>query len=362
MNIPTPYLVFLGDAKDFKQAKTAFGLHEWRPELCVGQMRLPECAVDLGLPDLDHNAAVSMGAKTFLIGISPFSTTLPDSYSSAVLEAIHHGMDIANPLHGELPSIIQHAAKIKGVRIHNFRHRDEQYPKGTGEKRSGLRLLTVGTDCACGKKYTALSISRALTQRSVPNTFRSTGQTGFLISQSGINNDTIQADFLSGAAEWLTPDNDPWHIDIVEGQGALSHPSFGAGSLSLIYGTQPDFIVMCHEPGRKTQRGVKYPVPSLSHEIHLVETLARLTNPAAKVVGISLFTKHVENTKDIELCLDEADSLHLPTFDPSDSKHQLYGGFDTLIQRLANFSLTAKERRDMNESEPNLNKHGALYV
>lgn len=362
MNIPTPYLVFLGDAKDLKQAKTAFGLNEWRPELCIGQMRLPGCGVDLGLPDLDHDAAVSKGAKTFLIGISPFSTTLPESYYPAVLTAIHSGMDIANPLHGELPERIQYAAKIKGVRIHNFRHRDEVYPKGNGEKRTGLRLLTVGTDCACGKKYTALSISRALEQRAVPNTFRSTGQTGFLISQSGINNDTIQADFLSGAAEWLTPENDPWHIDIVEGQGALSHPSFGAGALSLLYGTQPDFIVMCHEPGRKTQRGVKYPLPSLPREISLVETMARFTNPSARVIGISLFTKYVENQKDITECLDVAESLNLPTFDPSNPQYELYGGFDTLIQSLENFSLVAKQRGGLDSYVPRMNKHGALYV
>ncbi len=357
MNIPTPYLIFLGDAKDYKQAKTAFGLKEWRPELCVGQMRLEGCEVDLELPELDHNAAILLGAKTFLIGISPFSTTLPESYCSAVLEAIHHGMDIANPLHGELPESIKHAAKIKGVRIHNFRHREETYPKGTGEKRTGLRLLTVGTDCACGKKFTALSIARALTQRGVENTFRSTGQTGFLISQSGINNDTIQADFLSGAAEWLTPANNAWHIDVVEGQGALSHPSFGAGSLSLIYGTQPDFIVICHEPGRQTQRGVKYSVPHLAQEAHLVETMARRTNPRAKVIGVSLFTKHA-SMEAIDRSLDIADSMHVPTFDPSTNKYELYGGFEALIQKLSNRSMEARGPY----YNPNMDKHGARYV
>lgn len=357
MNIPTPYIVFLGDAKDFKQAKTAFGLHEWRPELCVSQVKLDGCEVDLGLPELSLQAAKDAGAKTFLIAISPFSTTLPESYVQIVTEAMRLGFHIASPLHGALPDVLLREAESCGVTVYNFRHRDDVYPKGTGEKRTGLRLLTVGTDCACGKKFTALSISRALTQRGVENTFRSTGQTGFLISQSGINNDTIQADFLSGAAEWLTPENNPWHIDVVEGQGALSHPSFGAGSLSLIYGTQPDFIVLCHEPGRQTQRGVKYSVPNLVYEARLVEQLARRTNPRAEIVGISLFTKYASSV-DIELSLELADSLRVATFDPATPKYSLYGGFEVLLQTLSNRALSAYG----SHFSANMDKHGARYV
>lgn len=356
MNIPTPYLVFLGDAKDYKQAKTAFGLKEWRPELCVGQMRIEGCEVDLGLPDLTCAQARERGAKTFLIGISPFTTTLPDAYVASIINAIQHGFDIANPLHDPLPELIRNVANMHGVQIYNFRHRDVKYPKATGEKRSGIRLLTVGTDCACGKKFTALSISKALSDRNIANTFRSTGQTGFLISQSGINNDTIQADFLSGAAEWLTPDADPCHIDVVEGQGALSHPSFGAGALSLLYGTQPDFLVMCHEPGRKTQRGVSALLPDIREEIYNVERMARRTNPRAAVIGVSLFTQYASE-KDLESCLDYASSLCMPVFDPASPKCSLYGGFDALIHLLS----CAVKLRGFQRMSP-MDKHGAKYV
>lgn len=333
MHIPTPYLVFLGDALDFKQAKTAFGLKEWRPELCVGQMRLPGCAVTLDIQEMSPMSASALGAKTFLIGISPFTTTLPEHYAEAVESAIKSGLHIANPLHGELPEHIQEMARSHGVQIFNFRHRPQKYPKGTGEKRPGLRLLTVGTDCACGKKFTALSISRALDELGESNTFRSTGQTGFLISQSGINNDTIQADFLSGAAEWLTPANDPWHLDIVEGQGALSHPSFGAGSLSLLYGTQPDYIVMCHEPGRKTHRGVSMALPDVCSEAHYVETVAHRTNPKAKVVALSLFTKY-STLEEIQECMAKADELGIPCFDPADPDRVPGNGFQVFLNQI----------------------------
>lgn len=340
MNIPNPYLVFLGDAQDFKQAKTAFGISEWRPELCVGQIALPECAVDIGLPVLSIDQAVALGAKTFLIGISPFSKELPDSYVKTVVAAIEAGLHIANPLHGRLPEYLELQAAECGVSIFNFRHRSESYPKGTGEKRTGLRLLTVGTDCACGKKYTALSISRALTDLEVPNTFRSTGQTGFLISQSGINNDTIEADFLSGAAEWLTPANNSNHWDLVEGQGALSHPSFGAGSLSLLYGTQPDVLVMCHEPGRSTHRGVKMLLPDVSTEIALVELMASRTNPNASVLAISLFTKYVEDKTIVEKFVELGRELELFVFDPSDDTVNP-GEFSEFVSYLQEYSDSA---------------------
>ena len=355
MKIPTPYLVFLGDAKDFKQAKTAFGLKEWRPELCLGQFKLPECEVTLDLNDMSPAEAATLGAKTFVIAISPFSTTLPENYIAAVEDAIRSGLHIANPLHGELPESINELAAKYNVEIFNFRHRSQAYPKATGAKRPGLRLLTVGTDCACGKKYTACSISRELSVRDVPNTFRSTGQTGFLISDSGINNDTIQADFLSGAAEWLTPANVPYHWDVVEGQGAVSHPSFGAGSVSLLYGTQPDVIVMCHEPGRKWHRGVSVQLPILPTELRLVTILARRTNPDAKVYAVSLFTKYVEDQELIAKVITQAKNLGLFVFDPNDPSVN--------PDPSTNFSafIAMLERRSLAE-RPNLNKHGAKYV
>jgi uncharacterized NAD-dependent epimerase/dehydratase family protein len=332
VNLPTPYLVFLGDAEDYKQAKVACGLVEWRPELCVGQMRMPDCKVDLGLPERGFAEAQSLGVKTFVIGISPFTRELPDSYCDIIVTAMEHGFNIANPLHAKLPEDLQYQAYVNGVEIFNFRHRDMVYPKGTGEKRTGLRLLTVGTDCACGKKFTALTIHRALQQAEAKTTFRSTGQTGFLISNSGINNDTIQADFLSGAAEWLSPDNEPDHWDIVEGQGALSHPSFGAGSLSLIHGTQPDVIIMCHEPGRKTHRGVEKALPEISGEIALVLTLARRNNPNVRLGGISLFTRDFEDKDRLGNYMDRLrEHFKVPVFDPNDVEYEWVEGKGTVL-------------------------------
>ncbi len=70
MAIQTPYLLFLGDAVDQLAAKTAQGIAHWRPEFCVGQLRLAGCKADLGLADVSLEAAAAAGAKTLVVGVA----------------------------------------------------------------------------------------------------------------------------------------------------------------------------------------------------------------------------------------------------------------------------------------------------
>ena len=58
MPIAAPYLMFLGDVPDALAAKTAYGVVDWRRDRCVGQLRLPGCRADAGLPDLGIAEAV----------------------------------------------------------------------------------------------------------------------------------------------------------------------------------------------------------------------------------------------------------------------------------------------------------------
>lgn len=308
MNIKFPCVVFLGRAEDYKQAKVAQGITEWRPDRCVGQIRITQETISMGLQDITLEAAKGLGAKTFLIGISPYETELPAEYVTYVEEAIDLGMDIANPLHSTLGEALEAKARAAGVEIHNFRLRKATNHKGSGERRSGNRILTVGTDCAIGKKYTALALvaelKKAAPEREADFLFCSTGQTGFLISDGGINNDTVRADFITGESEVLTPaiGNTQWQI--VEGQGALSHPSFGPGSLGLLYGTQPDYLIVCHEPGRKTMRGVQREVPSPVAEGQFNELVGRVNNSNCAVVAYSLFAWNASE-EDVKSCVQE---------------------------------------------------------
>jgi uncharacterized NAD-dependent epimerase/dehydratase family protein len=102
------------------------------------------------------------------------------------------------------------------------------YPIANGKRRAGRRCLAVGTDCSVGKMYTALAMEKVMRARGMKATFRATGQTGILITGDGVPLDAVVADFMAGAIEWLTPDNDADHWDLIEGQGSLFHASFPA--------------------------------------------------------------------------------------------------------------------------------------
>ena len=78
---------------------------------------------------------------------------------------------------------------------------------------------------------------------------------------------------------------------MIEGQGSLFHPSYAAVSLGLLHGSQPDVIVVCHQPGRKELLGHPgYPLPSLEETIEVTLRLGGRTNPAIRCGGVSLNT------------------------------------------------------------------------
>ena len=290
--IAKPYVLFLGDVPDALAAKTAFGVVDWRRDWCVGQIRLPGCKADTGLPDMGLADALAAGAKTFVIGAVNAGGVLPDHWVASIVEAIEAGLDVASGLHVRLQSIpaIAEAAERKGAALHNVRHVDQTLPTGKGDKRTGLRVLTVGTDCSIGKKYTALALERGMTERGLKASFRATGQTGVLISGRGLAVDSVVADFIAGAAEWIAPANDPDHWDVIEGQGSLFHPSFAGVTLGLLHGSQPDAFIVCHEPTRTTMRGVKTPLPTVQAVIDATIAMGRLTNPAIRCTGLAINT------------------------------------------------------------------------
>ena len=317
-DIAAPYLLFIGDAPVLAAAKTAAGLAYWRPDKCLGQFRLPSCRVDLGLADMTPRQAAAAGARTMIIGIASAGGQIPESWLPAIEDALAAGLDIAAGLHQRLsdtPAIQRQASRL-GRRLFDVRYTDEQFPVGRGKKRSGKRVLTVGTDCAVGKKYAALALERALRDIGVKADFRATGQTGILIAGEGVPIDAVKADFLSGAAESLTPDHDDDHWDVIEGQGSLFHPAYAGVALGLIHGSQPDALVVCHEPGRETMVGFDYPVPPLSACIERCVEAARLTNPACKPAGVSVNTS-LMNAEEARAVIDRIENeTGLPCGDP----------------------------------------------
>lgn len=294
ISLEAPYLIYLGDVADDDHAKTGYGIAHWRAELCAGQMRLPDCPVDLGLPEMDTSAAVDAGVKTAIVGVAPVGGQIPDHWLPQLIELARAGIDIASGMHSKLKSMpdLVAAAYKGGALLTDVRVPPANLPIGQGKPRAGKRALMVGTDCAVGKKYSALALHRELERRDVKATFRATGQTGIMIAGEGIPIDAVVADFISGAAEVLSPDNDDDHWDVIEGQGSLLNPSYSGVTLGLLHGSQPDAIVLCHDATRTETLEVfgDYPIPELDEVIDDTLRLARRMRQGCFCAGVSVNT------------------------------------------------------------------------
>lgn len=317
--IEHPYLLFLGDAPDALAGKVAQGIKDWRPDASVGQFRMVGCKADMKLPDMTLDEAVAAGARTLVIGVANRGGYIPDAWKAVLIEALEKGMDLASGLHNLLrdePDLVA-AAKEHGRKLHDVRVPSVKYPIANGVKRSGKRCLAVGTDCSVGKMYTALAMDKEMQARGMKATFRATGQTGILITGDGVPLDAVIADFMAGSIEYLTPDNDPDHWDLIEGQGSLFHVSYSGVTMALVHGGQPDVLILCHEPTRPHMRGLPdYQLLSLEALRDVALQLARVANPECQVVGISVNTQHMsEDEANAYLAGVEA-RMGLPTVDP----------------------------------------------
>lgn len=317
--IETPYLLFLGDAPDQLAGKVAQGIRDWRPENAVGQIRLEGCRADMRLADMTLQQGLEAGARTLVIGVANRGGAISETWKATLRQALALGYDLASGLHHLLrdePDLVE-VARNHGRNLFDVRIPAQRFPIATGVKRTGKRVLAVGTDCSIGKMYTALAMEKVMRARGMNATFRATGQTGILITGGGIPLDAIVADFMAGAVEWLTPDNDPDHWDLIEGQGSLFHVSFSGVTMALVHGGQPDALILCHEPTRTHMRGLPdYPMPTLEDLCDTALHLARVANPRCVVTGISVNTAALDDNA-ARACLEEIETrMGLPTVDP----------------------------------------------
>ena len=317
--IQTPYLLFLGDAPDQLAAKVAQGIKDWRPENAVGQFRMAGCGADLKITDMTLEEGLAAGAKTLVIGVANRGGVISEAWKEVLVQALNMGYDIASGLHNLLrdENDLMAAARVNGRTLFDVRIPSVAYPIANGKKRAGKRCLAVGTDCSVGKMYTGLAIDAEMQKRGMKSTFRPTGQTGILITGGGVPLDAVIADFMAGAVEYLTPDNDTDHWDHIEGQGSLFHVSYSGVTMALIHGGQPDAIILAHEPTRTTMRGLPdYELPTLEALRDLVLPIARVANPDVKIVGISVNTQHLNDAECETYLADVEARMGLPAVDP----------------------------------------------
>lgn len=331
MNIPGPYLLYLGDARDEISVKTSRGLAVFRPELSIGEHRRPAATVTLGLPQMSFAEAAAAGARTLILGVANAGGVLGPSAIEDVVAALDAGLHVAAGLHDRLAAQpeIRAAAERTGRMLFDVREPPAGLQVGTGTPRAGRRLLTVGTDCSVGKMYTTLALARALSERGVAADFRATGQTGILVAGGGVPVDAVVADFISGSVEMVSPERHDGGWDLIEGQGSLFHPSYAGVSLGLLHGAQPDALVLCHEPGRESMRGLPgRRLPDLRTCLAANLEAARLTNPDVVAVGVALNTSKLSSNEAQVVCRATEEALGLPCQDPYTM------GVDRIVERM----------------------------
>ena len=319
IELKAPYIIFTGASTEATYAKTGLGMVEWRREKCKGQISLDGGTVDLGLPHMSLQQAAGAGVGSLIIGTASVGGAIPDNWLDTLEEAARLGIDIVGGVHTRLSDSprLRAAASASGAALVDVRTPPEDLPVGTGKKRTGKRILMVGTDCAVGKKYTALALERDMKTAGMNADFRASGQTGIMIAGKGIPIDAVVSDFVSGAAELLSPDNDEDHWDVIEGQGGIFHPGYGAVSYGLLVGSQPDAFVVCHEAGRTHIEGwPEFKLPSFNEVIDRTIAIGQLTNPAIRCVGASINTSALSEEEAIAYLDRQSSRLGLPCVDP----------------------------------------------
>ena len=312
---------------------------DWCRADVIGEWSLPTATVSAKVPRMSPREAAAQGAGSLVIGIAPVGGRLPEAWLPDLLAAIE-----CRTRRGERPA---HAAQVvsgarcrgrrrMAWRCNDVRHADRAFPAGTGRKRTGMRVATVGTDCALGKKYTALALTSALRARGAKATFRATGQTGIMIAGEGIAIDAVVADFIAGAAETLSPDNAADHWDVIEGQGSLFHPAYAGVTLGLLHGSQPDAFVLCHDPSRKTiEYFPDFPIPALGDAVAQYTTAGRVTNRAIRCVGVSINSSTLSDVAWHDYSARVEGELGVPVCDP------MRGGVDAIAKLLVGLTPAA---------------------
>ena len=226
-------------------AKTAISLLRYRGDdvaAVLDQEHAGKSAQELFGTGADVPVVASIeniDADAIFVGIAPPGGKLPTEWNPIILAAIERGMDIVSGLHDFLSSNIEcsDAAKKSGVNLIDVRRNSEnQTARVVDFRRECLRVHAVGNDCSLGKMVTTLELQQGLQRRGLDAGFAATGQTGIMVSGSGIPIDCVVADFVNGAAERLVVDHQDHDYLMIEGQGSISHPAYSAVTTGLLHG------------------------------------------------------------------------------------------------------------------------------
>jgi len=245
--------------------------------------------------------------KVLIIGVAPPGGKLPITWRNDIIFAMNNGLDIINGLHTFFSDDDEfvRAAREGGVTIHDLRKPPEKLRIFDGSIRkikNRVKIVTLtGTDSSLGKRTAATALTREAMRRGIKAGWVATGQTGLMVGcDTGYAFDHLPADYLAGMMEKAILDAASKGLGLIfiERQGAIYHPAYSGIALAILHGSQPDCIVMAHDPKREKLAYYDWPIAKLSEEIEAVELLTR--NSQAKVVAIASCGEEDEREENIE--------------------------------------------------------------
>jgi D-glutamate N-acetyltransferase len=314
-----------GFSHDPHYGKTMRGIIRYGPDLVVAILDSKRAGEEHeGIPIVGRvEDAAPYEPTVAVVGVATQGGRFPPAWRELLKESIAAGLDVESGLHefiSEDPELTD-LARAHGVELRDLRKPPAglNVPTGANLEVDATIVLTVGSDCAIGKKTVAVELDLEARTRGLDSVFVPTGQTGIAIAGWGIAVDAVVSDFLAGAAEWLVVEGARrgGKLLFVEGQGSLVHPLYSGVTLGLVHGSAPHAFVLCHAAGTTEIEGCPgHPIPPLRD---LVELHERISLPArkAKVVCIAVNTAAIASDDDARRAIAEiAEETGLPADDP----------------------------------------------
>ncbi len=319
------YLILAeGRSGDPHYGKTARGVIRYAPDPTVAILDSTRAGeTQDGIPIVATvNDALCFNPTTAIVGVATQGGRFPPAWRELLEASIAKGLDVENGLHEFLsddPDLAE-LAERHGVELRDLRRppADLDVPSGENLRIPAKIALTVGSDCAIGKKTVALELDLEARRRGLASLFVPTGQTGIAIAGWGIAVDAVVSDFLAGAAERLVVEGHRrgGELLFVEGQGSLSHPAYSGVTLGLIHGAAPHAFVLCHRAGATEVEGYPgHPLPSLRELVELHERIALPLRPA-RVACVALNTGGLADAQAKTAIEETQEETGLPADDP----------------------------------------------
>jgi uncharacterized NAD-dependent epimerase/dehydratase family protein len=312
-----------GYSGDDHYGKTTYGMIRYGADPVVVVLDSRRAGEEVeGIPVVASVAeALAYEPTVALVGVAVAGGRLPPVWRGILRDAIEAGLDVEAGMHEFLADDpeLSALAREHGVELRDYRRPPEDLSVPTGENltHGAAVVLTVGSDCAVGKKTVAVELDREARKRGLPSVFVPTGQTGIMIAGWGIAVDAVVSDFLAGAGERLVVEGAKrGDLLFVEGQGSIIHPQFSGVTLGLYHGSAPHALVLVHRAGDTEIEGVPgHPITPLPELIDLHERLALPARPA-RVVAVALNTGRLDEAAARAVVAATADETGLPTDDP----------------------------------------------